>query len=276
MYHQFQNVPNVDTLALLVSFGLCFVVLFPLYWWWKRSRVQTSELVDQGSFESTELSDSTQAVAPVIQIDECCEDAIEPNVEEPVELQKSQKSTAEFTHSSGDNEQEKQNVVHVDKHMNAQHLDEACVLSNDASISVLDVQGDERNEDDKQGVTQEPVELQEEIIELTTSHHRHEQELQQNVVQNDETPEIEPLKPLPTLDLRDVQLLKTKTKVAVKASDIAIPVPKSVRKRKVRGQDSFYICDLQSVFSLTLPEGITLNQPMKRTKSRATRRKPRL
>jgi hypothetical protein len=277
MYDQFQSAPMFGAIALLVSFGVCFVVLFPLYWWWKRTKAQTSELVAHDSFELVESSDSTQysaqLVTPAVQSDEHCEDVIKLNVGEPVEQQE---SIAEFTHRSSDNEQEtKQGVIHIDEHANAQHSNDLLVLSNDAVISPLEVQSDERNEDSKQGDEQTLLELQEEIVKLATNHHKDEQEVQQNVIRSDETPEIAPPESLPTLDLRDVQLLKTKTKVAVKASDITIPVPKSIRKRKVRGHDSFYICDLQSVFSLTLPEGVNSSGPMKRTRNRTARRKPR-
>jgi hypothetical protein len=276
MYDQFQNAPIFGAVALLVSFGLCFVVLFPLYWWGKRTKAQTSEFVAHDLVESFESNNCTSLVTPVVQVDEHNEDSNKPNVDELVELQKSQKSISEFTHSSTDSEQEtEQSVVHIDEHANAQHSDELPVLSNDTAISTLEVQSDEHNEDSKQGAVRKSVELQEEIVKLATSHHNNEQELRQNVMGSDETSVVQPLGPLPVLDLSGVQLLKTKTKVAVKASDITIPVPKSIRKRKVRGQDSFYICDLQTIFSLTLPEGVNPHAPVRRTKSRTARRKPR-
>jgi hypothetical protein len=265
----FQNASLSGAIALLVSFGLCFVILFPLYWW-RRSRSQTEVSVTQGAVESAERSNDAQAVTPTMQVDEHCENVTELNIEESVEqLQQSPPSIAEFAQCGRNIEHEEvQSIAHVDGYGNDQGLNDLRVLDNDTSIAVSDIWGDEPDDDSKPEIVKEPVDLQEGRVELATSGSENEQEVQQTVVQVDETQEILPSESRPPLDLSGVQLLRTKTKVAVKASDLTIPVPTSIPKRKISGHDCFYLYDLQTVFKVTLRE-----EPIKRPRSGKARRK---
>ncbi len=63
-----------------------------------------------------------------------------------------------------------------------------------------------------------------------------------------------------TLDLSSVEFLTTPTKVAVKVEDIPdnVQVPRSVRRKRVKGIESFYIRDLSRVFDVVLPQGMNL------------------
>jgi hypothetical protein len=272
MYDQHQHVLTFGAAALWVSVGVWFVALFPLYWW-TRTRAQTMER-SQGVGESSVRSKGTRVGVSAIQTDERRQDATELNGEEPIRPQMSRQSIAEFTRSDRDDEHNmEQSRIHSDPHRNAYCSSGLGVLGDPPSIAVSDPWDDEPDDDGKQAMLKKSVERQEKIVELATHRRKDEQAGTQNEGQRDQPPEVDPLESRPPLDLSGVHLLRTKTKVAVKASDLTIPVPPSIRTRKVRGHDSFYLCDLQTVFDVTLSEGMNLDEPVNKTKHRTTRKK---